>query len=170
MSGKSKRRRAAKSPEVKQSTVPPPQSSTPESRTEPGLPIGLVVSRQQIIAQGFSGPLPPPDMLRQYDEIAPGAAQQILSQAAEQTKHRIAMEKKVTHWDIIRSFAGLVVGLVVALGCIVGGCILVYTGHDWAGATIATASVVGLVSVFVYGTSMRRSERTQRAKIMTGQE
>ena len=41
----------------------------------------------------LSGPLPPPEMLAQYEEILPGAAERILSMAERQAEHRQKMER-----------------------------------------------------------------------------
>jgi hypothetical protein len=80
------------------------------------------------------------------------------------------MEKRVIEAEVSRSKWGLVAGFAIALTCIIEGGLLVYSGHDTAGATIATGAVVSLVAVFVYGTAMRRKEREDKARIMTGQK
>ena len=131
---------------------------------------GILISQHQELTTSFSGPLPHPEVLRQYDEIVPGLATRIVAQAERQTDHRISLETKVIDSDTRRSRHGLVCGFIVSLTCVVGGIITVLMGHDWAGTTIATAAVVALASVFVYGTATRRSERTEKAKIMTGQK
>jgi uncharacterized membrane protein len=86
-----------------------------------------------------------------------------------QTEHRTQMERKVTDSDIRRSFWGLVAGFLISFVCVTGGIASVLLGHDGAGATIATGSVVGLAAVFIYGTASRKREREEKARIMTGQ-
>lgn len=39
-------------------------------------------------ATAFSGPLPPPQVLAQYESILPGSANRILSMAEKQSEHR----------------------------------------------------------------------------------
>ncbi len=68
--------------------------------------------------------------------------------------------------DTKRSRQGLVCGFILAMTCIVGGVIAVLMGHDWAGAAIATGAVVALAGVFVYGTTVRKAERVEKAKLM----
>jgi len=80
------------------------------------------------------------------------------------------MESRVINAEISRSKLGLAAGFVIALVCIIGGSLLVHEGHDAAGATIATGAVVALAGVFVYGTSIRRKEREEKARIMTAQK
>ena len=43
----------------------------------------------------WSGPLPSPDILREYETIYPGAIQQLFNQHREQVDHRIQMEREV---------------------------------------------------------------------------
>jgi len=125
------------------------------------------MSRQEVV---FSGPLPHPGILKEYDEIVPGTTDRILRQAEQQTNHRIGLEAKVIDADIRRADRGLWAGLAVAIVSIVGGCALVFADHDWAGATIATATVVSLVTVFVYGSQARKQERERRVRLMTSDE
>lgn len=138
------------------------QQESPES----GSPAGLLA----YWSSKYSGPIPPPDFLREYDAIVPGAASRILGWAEQQTTHRIGMEKSVTTSEMRRSWGGLAAGLLVVLTCVIGGSILVNNGHDWAGTTIATVPVVSLAGVFVYGTVSRRDERIKKAAIMMGKE
>lgn len=42
-----------------------------------------------------SGPIPHPDIIKQYEEILPGAADRIISMAENQSSHRQAMEKSM---------------------------------------------------------------------------
>lgn len=42
----------------------------------------------------YSGPIPHPTILEEFDRIVPGAAKQIVDQAASETKHRQSLENK----------------------------------------------------------------------------
>lgn len=117
----------------------------------------------------FAGPLPHPSILKQYEDIVPGAADRIIKQAEQQTNHRIQLENKVIDADLRRADCGLWAGLAVALVSIIGGGGLILAGHDTAGTAIATATVVSLAGVFVYGSRSRKQERQDRAKLMSGQ-
>lgn len=128
------------------------------------IPSEAVADARQLVAFSarevrYAGPVPHPDILRQYNELVPGSAERILAQAERQTDHRIAIES-----DVRRSQLGLIFGFVLALCCIVGGCTVAALGHDAAGGTIATAAVVALAGVFVYGTSLRKKERQRKAE------
>lgn len=67
-------------------------------------------NRRQIVERRsvtFCGPLPPPEILQQYNEILPGAANRIITMAEEQSSHRRILESKVINSDIINSRLGL---------------------------------------------------------------
>jgi len=110
--------------------------------------------------------LPRPSDLQEYESIIPGAANRILRMAENQAEHRQFLEKTVIRGDSRRAFYGLCVGGFISLSVLVGAVFLIYTGHDVAGAVVAGLDLVGLASVFVYGTVSRRTERTQKAALM----
>ena len=66
-------------------------SNVPESvrDTEPK---GKVV---QVAASAFSGPLPPPNILEQYNKVIPSAAERIFQMAEKEGEHRRYIEKKL---------------------------------------------------------------------------
>jgi uncharacterized membrane protein len=132
-------------------------------------PSGKLVQSQVALAT-YVGPIPLPAMLKQFDEICPGEANRILRLAEDQARHRMALEKKVVESDIRRSWAGLGAGTLVSGMMITFGYSAIMAGYGVAGGTLATAAVVGLASVFVYGTNSQRKERIEKAKIMSGRK
>ena len=157
--------------EADEGSLPRPASDAQEvevpNKTRAG---SLLRTRYEELSLFFSGPLPHPLILKQYEETVPGSADRIIRQAETQTHHRIQLEKDVIAADIRQAQCGLWAGLFVATISIVGGCTLVAAGHDWAGAVVATATVVSLVAVFVYGSQSRKQERLEKAKVMAEQE
>jgi len=134
----------------------------------PGTEAGQTVAITRTESRFFSGPLPPPEVLEEFNRIVPGSARRIFDLVETQSRHRIDLERRVIDSDISRSRAGLWMGLVVSLAAICGGVYVAVTVSPTAGATIATASVVGLAGVFVYGTYSRRQERREKAETMKG--
>ena len=127
--------------------------------------MGLSVSRS---VTSYSGPIPPPALLREYDEIVPGSASRILDAWEKQSDHRMWLEKKVLRSDIWRSWIGLGAGFVAQIFTVSVGGYLVLDGHDGAGATIATVGLASIVGTFVYGTRSQRQERVEKTRLMTG--
>lgn len=129
-----------------------PDSLSPQV-VEPfgGTQAALVATRTS-----FSGPLPSPEALKEFEAIVPGMAKGIYHSFLRQTRHRIKQEDRVIYHNIVKSYLGLASGFLLALTAVVGGVILAWHDHDGAGGTIATVGVAALAGVFVYGTAHRR--------------
>jgi uncharacterized membrane protein len=131
------------------------------------LPPQLITAFAQI-STSFSGPIPPPEMLKHYEEIVPGSAKTLIDVFNDQAHHRMDLEKRSLVSDRRRSWGGLISAVLVSLVCIGTGGWLVHEGHDEAGAAIVALDIVGLAGTFIYGTQSQRKERTEKARIMTG--
>jgi uncharacterized membrane protein len=98
-----------------------------------------------------TGALPDPEVFKQYEAIAPGAAKLIFDAFAEESKHRREQERKALEAQINDKWRGQVFGLVIGLAAIGAGALTAILGAGWPGGLIGSAGVVGLVSVFVVG-------------------
>lgn len=114
-------------------------------------------------AESFSGPLPPPNVLREYNSILPGLANRIVAMAEAQSSHRQRLEQVVINSDCRRSWGGLVSGLIVALFGLAASAYVISQGHDWAGVAIGGATLASMVGSFLWGTHSRKAERLQKA-------
>jgi uncharacterized membrane protein len=111
----------------------------------------------------FSGPLPPPEVLKKFDEIVPGAAERIMKMAEGQFVHRTELEKKVIDSGIAREKWGQIMGFLIAIvGLIVSGLIAIY-GNALAGGIIGIGTLCSLVGVFMYGSKARSEERIKKS-------
>lgn len=101
------------------------------------------------IRETFSGPLPPPALLRQYEETLPGLADRIMSQAEQQSTHRIDLERRIIVSDQRRSWGGLVAGVFLALAVLTIAAVLTLNGHEAVGAIIGSVDVASVAAVFL---------------------
>jgi uncharacterized membrane protein len=134
------------------------------------LPNGVLAAHVSQQLSHYSGPVPPPELLKLFDEIDPGRAKRLMDWAEDQSRHRMILESRVIRSDIWKSWAGLIAAFIITMTAIVGGGILIYLGHEVSGATVATSGLVGLSGTFIYGTSSQRRERIDKAKIMSGRK
>ena len=111
----------------------------------------------------WSGPLPPPPVLKQYDDLVPGAAERMVRITESQAEHRIRMESAVILGDARRSAAGLIFAFILSLLIISLGAYAVIWGNPWVGVAVIGINIAGLAGVFVYGTNSRRRERERKA-------
>lgn len=135
-----------------------------------GSPADATLSRSSVrfTQMSYQGPLPHPQVLREFNEIVPGAAERILTTFEQQVKHRIAIESTVISGDAARSYLGLYFGLIAVL---VGFGIVGY-GFSTGNAAVAAAAaafggfeLAALAKVFVTGYRGRQAEREQRRKV-----
>lgn len=95
--------------------------------------------------------LPEPTVLRQYDEVLPGFARQVLDAAREEVVHRRRLQRAESQ----RQTLGQVFALVLALSFLLAAYLLVNRGHDAAGAFLGAADIGALVTAFILGRTNR---------------
>ena len=127
-----------------------------ESTETVGEPTPLSVSVRE---ESFSGPLPHPSILMEYEEIEPGSAKRIIDMAERAMIHQQEMEAEQVRSEVAsnreawaRSRLGAIIGGVVALafaGVTLG---IVLAGYPTAGAALGGLEVGALVAAFMYGT------------------
>ncbi|MCI4626008.1 MAG: DUF2335 domain-containing protein [Candidatus Magnetoovum sp. WYHC-5] len=122
-----------------------------------------------ISSSTFLGPLPHPELLKQYDEICPGFATEIMEMAKEESKHRRDMEMKAIGLDekeiLLKADErkrGQRFGLIIGLGGLSIAFAATYIGSDVVGGIIGGSIIVGLVGVFVMGRKItEKDEKTE---------
>ncbi len=120
----------------------------------------IIVHKEQV--QSFSGPLPHPDILRQFEQVAPGSAERIIKMAEDQSSHRRDLEKKVIESDISRSKWGQVLGFVIAITGLLVSVVIGIFGNPIAGVVMGAGTIASLVWVFMYGSRLRSEERKDK--------
>jgi uncharacterized membrane protein len=65
----------------------------------------------------YAGPMPPPPMMGDFDEVVPGLAREIADAAHEERKHRHKWERRALWNDIFVESGGLFLGWALAIGC-----------------------------------------------------
>lgn len=122
--------------------------------------------------QEYSGPIPPPEVFRGYEEVLPGSADRILKMAEKQLEHRIAAETKQLEHRITSetklinieaklSYWGLISGFVIAFVGLSGAVYLGIKDKPIPSSIMSAGTLAGLVSVFVSGRSIIKRESSQ---------
>jgi len=109
--------------------------------------------------ESFSGPLPHPSILKEYEEIEPGSAKRIIDMAERTLIHHQEMEAEQVRSEVAssreawaRSRLGAIIGGVVALAFAAVALGIVLAGYPTAGAVLGSLEVGALVAAFMYGT------------------
>lgn len=113
----------------------------------------------------FSGPLPPPSIMKGYEDIVPGSADRILSMAENQAKHRQSMEKKIIDIESRDSLLGILFAFFLGASCIIAAIIIVILVPENSGAIsgsiLGMAGISSVIATFIKGT---RSAHTKTSK------
>lgn len=123
---------------------------------------------EEVISQEFkfAGPIPPPFILEAYEEVLAGSADRLLNIAENQSKHRQTMEQQTLSLQQQRlSFShrevrmGQIFGLIIGIAAIGSALYAALNGAQVFAGFIGTASIIGLVSAFIYGSKGSKTER-----------
>lgn len=114
----------------------------------------------------FSGPLPPPALLRQYDDIIPGFSHTLLENWKDQTEHRMDLESKVIDSGVLMAKWGLAAAFTLGMTGIIAATIMATSGAEIPAATVGGISLAGLTGSFIYGTRIASQERERKQNQM----
>lgn len=98
-----------------------------------------------VIAQEFSGPIPPPTIIAGYENVVPGAADRIIKMAEQQSSHRQAIELMETKAEMRDSLLGVIFAFGLGTGCLVACIIMVIMVPVAAGAICG--SILGITGI-----------------------
>jgi uncharacterized membrane protein len=150
--GRRKASSGKRTPAVPQPKPPPAQPA----------PAQLLLQRIEQRMEQFSGPIPPPDLLRKYNDIVDNGAERLFAAFENQTRHRQELENTVVQGAEARANRGQWMGFIMANVVLGVGGVMVFSGHEEAGAVVISVDLVGLVSVFIYGRHTQRQEREKK--------
>ena len=117
--------------------------------------------------QNFSGPLPPPELLREYQEIMPNLPEIIVQRMMDEMKHRQDMERRhlamCEGWatgDLQLQRRGQLFGFVLGFVGIAGGLGVAAFVSPAGGAVVSSISLTAIVIAFL----KRRTESDEDEK------
>ena len=110
----------------------------------------------------FEGPIPPPQVLQQYNTIVPNAAERIIRMAEKQSDHRMDLEKRVVYSNVKKSYAGMGLATVIALYGLYIAKEIAINGNPATAGIIAALDIGGLISVAIYNVRTQKKEREKR--------
>lgn len=111
-------------------------------------------ARFSIRSVRIRAPLPPPELLRRYDEVVPGAADRILTLAEEEQRHQAALSRGVSRYLLRGQLYGMLV-CFAALGVVA---FTAYLGHAVVAAILGGTTLTGVVTTFIVGRRHEASE------------
>ena len=104
---------------------------------------------QRIESMTYSGPIPHPQLLKEFNDVIPNGADRIMTMAEKQSGHRITLEEKVVNANNRDSFLCVVFAGVIALLIVLGAIFLIYNNKDVQGFSLLIGASVAYISVFL---------------------
>jgi len=124
--------------------------ANPEFRSIPEEKIRTLIQAIQV-TQSYSGPLPPPEHFKGYEDALPGSADRILSMAEKNQQSRFGYNDDIIAADIKRSRNGQWMGFVLSI-LFIGAAILgMYWNAPIPSAVLGVGGFSQIISLFVVG-------------------
>lgn len=104
---------------------------------------------QIAVQQQWSGPLPSPQQLQQFNSIIPKGAERIMTMTEQEAAHRRDQERKALRADFLIQLLGIACAFTVAIGGVAAAVRLALGGHDVVAATMISAPLAIIVTAFL---------------------
>ena len=99
----------------------------------------------------FSGPLPHPDLLKDYEEAQPGAANIIINMATKEQDHRHHMEDDMLKQRSRKQNRGQMYGCGLAVFFALVAFAMTLTGHETVAGVVFGTTIIGVLIIYVLG-------------------
>lgn len=145
---------------------PPLQPAHQSSTLKAGVNSNRNGTAVAVQAKAFSGPIPDPEYLKAYAEIDPSIADRIVAMAEKEQAHRHALENQQVDlhkaeqlYHFKEGRLGQVLALLVTILFVGATVFLAYNGKGTVAAVLGSATMLGLVSVFIAGRYKRENKQ-----------
>ena len=112
----------------------------------------------------FTGPLPPPQILAQYEQVTPGLAERIMRLTEEQQAHRIKMESCVIPETINVNKRGQIFAFIIIVLAIIAMGYFAYQGMQLAVIAMALVLCGGVMTTFNSGKNEQNNSMLKKAE------
>jgi uncharacterized membrane protein len=120
------------------------------TKKQPPAPPSEQPSNGQVVSANWSGPLPPPGALQQFDAIIPNGAERIMGMVEREQQHRIEMDKATVKAEIFDTIGGKVLGAVMMLAAVAAAVYTASIGAHWAvSVAIVGVPITALIGRFI---------------------
>jgi len=110
------------------------------------------------------GPFPPPDELEKYEVLYPGITKLFFDNFANQSNHRMTLEKTIIEGDNKRANTAQHYSFIITLIFLIFSGFLFYTGVNVIAVGAALTSIVPVVISFINSSRKRMKERDDKRK------
>lgn len=108
----------------------------------------------QILMQkgtSFTGPIPPPDMLIEYQRVMPDLPGRLVTAWEEESAHRRKMERDSLDGQISIAKNSQLYAFVLVILLAIAAFVLAFTGHEWVAGIVFATTILSVLCVYVLG-------------------
>ncbi|HSX12289.1 MAG TPA: DUF2335 domain-containing protein [Rhabdochlamydiaceae bacterium] len=99
--------------------------------------------------QSYSGPIPPPNFLEQYERMVPGSAARFLEEPHHEAEHRRKLEKNMVEAQIRLANRGQIMAFLLATICIIASFGTIFLGYSLEGLGALIVAIASFASIFL---------------------
>ncbi|MGQ3130665.1 MAG: DUF2335 domain-containing protein [Flavobacteriales bacterium] len=110
------------------------------------------------VHEAFRGPMPPPILFTEYNEVIKDGAERVFEMAQKQVLHRMQLENYAIKEELKQSRNGQLFGFVLSLTGLSLATLFAMSDREMLAGIFGTTTVIGLVTVFVIGKRMRQKD------------
>lgn len=111
--------------------------------------IKFQILRHRVTQHMHAGPLPPPEYLRDYNDIIPGAAERIMAMAETEQKHTHQMDKTTAKYSFIQFILGQIFAFTIGIFAIAAAAYCLLKGHGWPAAIFGIGGIATIIRPFL---------------------
>lgn len=116
---------------------------------------GRLIQAISVVEQ-YSGPIPHPNIIKEYEKLSPGATDRILTMAEKEATHRHNMDEKFHKTDSRDSLLGIISAFLLTGALIVGGIVVILKvpqlGGTITGLLMTGGGAATILTTFIKGT------------------
>ena len=135
-------------------------SPSPSQSSDAGSQAGAPDDEAHLLAKRseYSGPIPPPDQLREFEQVCPGAAQTLIDNYRAESEHRreierqaIEVQRRELEQDRKERTTGQWMGFVLVPLVLVAVVLLGWMGESKAAIALATIGIGTILGALIAG-------------------
>jgi uncharacterized membrane protein len=107
----------------------------------------------QVVSQQWSGPLPPPAALAQFEQLIPNGAERIMAMVEQEQAHRLITDREELSASIKDTRRGHFIGALIALAAIAASVYTASIGAHWS----VSVALVGLPIAAIINSILKKS-------------
>lgn len=122
------------------------------------------IRRAVLLGTSFAGPIPPPEVLREYRQVVPELPERIVGWTEIQLQHRHALERQAADAaERLRNRGQVISGGLAAMGLALAGAVGIW-GNPFVAATLAIVAVGGPTAAFILARALPPGRADARAR------